>query len=107
MVFNAVFNGFSIISRQPVHLSMHFWSSLYQYSAQFSKPLAAFPLNHCRKNGQHSNKDENVIFECMKMEYEENQHSEIQRKSVSYKLKKINFCYIRKINILVELLKTA
>ena len=52
MVFNAFFNNISVISWRPVHLSI----SLSQYSAWYtcilSKPLAAFPHNHCRNNGQ-------------------------------------------------------
>ena len=35
MVFNAIFNSISVTS-QPVHLSMLFWSSFNQYSAQYS-----------------------------------------------------------------------
>ena len=54
MVFNAVFNSISIISLRPVHLSMLSCNSFNQYSSQyfFFKPLAAFPCNHCRNNGQ-------------------------------------------------------
>ena len=36
MVFNAIFNSISVISRWPVHLSMLFWSSFIQYSIFFS-----------------------------------------------------------------------
>ena len=38
MVFNAVFNTVSVVSRWPVHLSMLSWNSFYQYtySAQYS-----------------------------------------------------------------------
>ena len=36
MVFNAIFNSISVISRWPVHLSMFFWSSINQYSAQYT-----------------------------------------------------------------------
>ena len=34
MVFNAVFNSISVISRRPVHLFLLSWSSFNQYSAQ-------------------------------------------------------------------------
>ena len=53
MVFNAVFSSISVIFRRPVHLSMLsgvlLTSTLHNI---LSKPLAAFPLNHCRNNGQ-------------------------------------------------------
>ena len=59
MVFNDVFNSISVISRQPVHLSMLSLSYLNQYSAHIpSKPLAAFPHNHCRNNGQRRKRNE-------------------------------------------------
>ena len=46
LVFNAVFNIFSVISRWLVHLSILFWSSFYQYHANIlSKSLATFPHN--------------------------------------------------------------
>ena len=38
MVFNAVFNSISSISRRPVYLSMLSWSSFNHYSAQYSFP---------------------------------------------------------------------
>ena len=42
--FNAVFNNFSVISRRPVHLPMHFLVFSHQYSTQhLPKQLAAFP----------------------------------------------------------------
>ena len=36
MVFNAVFNTISVVSRRPVHLSLLSWSSFNQYAAQHS-----------------------------------------------------------------------
>ena len=36
MVFNAVFNSISVISRWPVHLSMLSWNSFNRYSRQYS-----------------------------------------------------------------------
>ena len=49
MMFNAVFNSISVISRWPVHLSMLSWSFLTSTPHNiFSKPLAAFPQNYCR-----------------------------------------------------------
>ena len=39
MVFNAVFNNISVISRRPMHLSMLSLSSLNQYSSQYSFPI--------------------------------------------------------------------
>ena len=47
MVFKAVFNSISVISQQPVHLSMLSWSSFI-----LSKPLAAVPHNHCPNKRQ-------------------------------------------------------
>ena len=38
MIFNAVFNGISVISQRPVHLSMLSWSSFNQYSAPYFFP---------------------------------------------------------------------
>ena len=53
MVFNAVFNNISVNSWQLVHLSMLSCSPFNQYFALIlSKPLATFPQNHCRNNGQ-------------------------------------------------------
>ena len=53
MVFNAVFNSISVISRQPVHLSMLprvlLTSTPYNI---VSKPLAAFPRNYCLNQEQ-------------------------------------------------------
>ena len=54
MMFNAVSNSISVISRWPVHLSTLLWSSFLTsipHNILF-KPLAAFPRNHCRNNGQ-------------------------------------------------------
>ena len=50
MVFNAVFNSISVISRRPVHLSMLSWSSFNQYSAQYS-----FQANRSVASDQTSN----------------------------------------------------
>ena len=36
LVFNAVFNSITVISRRPVLLSMLSWSSFNQYSARYS-----------------------------------------------------------------------
>ena len=36
LVLNAIFNSISVISWQPVYLSMFFWSSFNQYSSQCS-----------------------------------------------------------------------
>ena len=50
--YNKCLVGISVISRRSVHLSMLSpWSSFNQCFA-LSKPLAAFPNNHCRNNGQ-------------------------------------------------------
>ena len=58
-MFNAFFKSVSVISRQPVHLSMLSWSFFNQYSAQYSsKPLVAFPHNHSRNNGQRGDRNE-------------------------------------------------
>ena len=35
MVFNAVFNGISVVSRRPVHLFMFSWGSFNKYFAQY------------------------------------------------------------------------
>ena len=44
MVFNAVSNIFSVISRRPLHLSMLSWNSFNQYSAQYSfQATSCFP----------------------------------------------------------------
>ena len=44
MVFNAVFNNNSVISGLQVHLSMPFWSSFYENSAQCSfQATGCFP----------------------------------------------------------------
>ena len=48
IVFNVIYNSISVISRQPVHLSMLSWNS----HNILSKPLTAFPHNHCRNNEQ-------------------------------------------------------
>ena len=53
LVFNAIFNSISVISRRPVHLSVLSWSSLNSTPHNIlSKLLVAFPHNHCRNNGQ-------------------------------------------------------
>ena len=45
MVFNALFNSISVISRQPVHLSILYWNSFNQYSAQYSfQVTGCFPI---------------------------------------------------------------
>ena len=50
MVFNAVFNSISVISRQPVHLSMLSWSSFKQYSAEYSfQATGCFPTQPLAK----------------------------------------------------------
>ena len=36
LVFNAVFNSTTVISRRPAHLSMLSWNSFNQYAAQYS-----------------------------------------------------------------------
>ena len=46
ILFNAVFNSISVISKWPVHLSMLSWT---RHNILF-KQLAAFPYNHCRNN---------------------------------------------------------
>ena len=44
MVFNAVFNSISVISRRQLHLSMLSWCSLNYYSAQYSfQATGCFP----------------------------------------------------------------
>ena len=47
MGFNAVFNTISVISQRPVHLPMLSWSSIDQYSAQYSfQATGCFPNEH-------------------------------------------------------------
>ena len=49
----AVFNSISVISWQRVHLSMLSWSSLNQYSTQYSfQATGCFSHNHCWNNRQ-------------------------------------------------------
>ena len=53
MIFSTVFNIILVISQLPVHLTMLTWSLLTSAKHNIlSKPLAAFPHNHCRNNGQ-------------------------------------------------------
>ena len=59
MVFKAVFNSISDTLRRPLHLSMLSWSSLTRPPHNMlSKPLAAFPHNSCRSNGQRRKRNE-------------------------------------------------
>ena len=59
MVFNAVFNSISVILRRPLHLSMFPGILLTSTPHNFlSKPLAAFPHNLCRNNGQRWERNE-------------------------------------------------
>ena len=54
-----VFNSISVILPRPVHLSMLSWSSLTSTPQNIlSKPLAAFPHNHCQNNGQQWERNE-------------------------------------------------
>ena len=52
VVFNAVFDNSSVISRRPVHLSMLSWSFFLTSTPHniLSQPLATFQHNHCRNN---------------------------------------------------------
>ena len=59
MVFNAVLSSISVISRRPMQLSMHSWSSLNQYSAQYSfQATGCYPTYHCRNHGQRRERNE-------------------------------------------------
>ena len=60
MVFYAVSNSISVISRRPVHQSMLSLSLRVTSTPHniLSKPMAAFPHNHCRNNGQRWEKNE-------------------------------------------------
>ena len=51
MVFNAVFNSISVISRRPLHVPMLSLSSFKQYYI-LSKPLAAFQHNETMDSGE-------------------------------------------------------
>ena len=59
ILFNAVFNNISVISRPPVHLSMLFCSSLTSATHNFLfKSLGASPHNHCQNNRQRWDRNE-------------------------------------------------
>ena len=52
MVLNAIFNPISVVSLQPVHLSMLSWSYLNQYSAQYSfQATGCFPTTIVKTMG--------------------------------------------------------
>ena len=62
--FNAVFKGISAIARRPVHLSMLSWSSFNSTPHSIlSKPMAAFPHNHCQNNGQRWERNESGRYD--------------------------------------------
>ena len=60
MVFSTVFNSISVISWQPVRLSILSCNSFDQYYVNYSfpKPMATFPHNHCQNIRQRRQRNE-------------------------------------------------
>ena len=65
MVFHAVFNSISAISRLPVHLSMLSWNSFNKYSAQFFFQATGCFLTYALSKQQTSVREERFLPKCL------------------------------------------